>query len=112
MERERFGDRAEAGRLLADRLRHYAGRDDVIVLAVPRAGVPVGTRSQRRSVRRWTSSLCASSAYPATRSLRWALSPAAGSIVVNPEALEALPISEADIHRAAAAELRELERRE
>jgi len=48
----------------------------------------------------------------ATRSLRWALSPAAGSIVVNPEALEALPISEADIHRAAAAELRELERRE
>jgi len=35
-----------------------------------------------------------------------------GLIVLNPEALEALPISEADIHRAAAAELRELERRE
>jgi len=35
-----------------------------------------------------------------------------GLIVLNPEALEALPISEADIQRAAAAELRELERRE
>jgi erythromycin esterase-like protein/predicted phosphoribosyltransferase len=38
----RFRDRSEAGRLLAQRLRHYAGRDDVIVLALPRGGVPVG----------------------------------------------------------------------
>src|SRR3954466_111140 len=38
----RFRDRAEAGRLLAERLRDYAGREDVIVLALPRGGVPVG----------------------------------------------------------------------
>src|ERR1700710_133577 len=38
----RFRDRTEAGRLLAERLREYAGRDDVIVLALPRGGVPVG----------------------------------------------------------------------
>ncbi len=37
-----FKDRAEAGRQLAERLRAYAGRDDVIVLALPRGGVPVG----------------------------------------------------------------------
>src|ERR1700710_263855 len=37
----RFRDRAEAGRLLAERLREYAGRDDVVVLALPRGGVPV-----------------------------------------------------------------------
>src|SRR3954471_13015479 len=37
----RFRDRAEAGRLLAERLRQYAGRDDVVVLALPRGGVPV-----------------------------------------------------------------------
>jgi len=37
----RFRDRAEAGRLLAERLREYAGGDDVIVLALPRGGVPV-----------------------------------------------------------------------
>src|SRR3954469_8984519 len=37
----RFRDRAHAGRLLADRLRSYAGRDDVVVLGLPRGGVPV-----------------------------------------------------------------------
>jgi putative phosphoribosyl transferase len=41
METRRFRDRTEAGRLLAERLRSYAGRDDVIVLALPRGGVPV-----------------------------------------------------------------------
>jgi predicted phosphoribosyltransferase len=37
----RYRDRREAGVVLADRLRHFAGRDDVIVLALPRGGVPV-----------------------------------------------------------------------
>lgn len=37
-----FDDRAEAGRVLAQELRQYADRDDVIVLALPRGGVPVG----------------------------------------------------------------------
>lgn len=37
----RFSDRAQAGRLLATRLDHLRGQD-VVVLAVPRGGVPVG----------------------------------------------------------------------
>ena len=37
----RYRDRRDAGRALADRLRHFAGRQDVIVLALPRGGVPV-----------------------------------------------------------------------
>ena len=37
----RFVDRHDAGRALADELRHLAGREDVIVLALPRGGVPV-----------------------------------------------------------------------
>lgn len=36
-----FRDRTEAGRLLAARLETYAGKPDVIVLALPRGGVPV-----------------------------------------------------------------------
>src|SRR3989441_7774201 len=36
-----FRDRGEAGRLLATKLRAYAGRPDVLVLALPRGGVPV-----------------------------------------------------------------------
>jgi len=36
-----FTDRRDAGRQLADRLSTWAGRDDVVVLALPRGGVPV-----------------------------------------------------------------------
>jgi hypothetical protein len=37
----RYRDRVEAGRELALRLGAYAGRDDVVVLGLPRGGVPV-----------------------------------------------------------------------
>jgi putative phosphoribosyl transferase len=39
---DRFKDRGHAGKLLAQRLSAYAGRSDVLVLALPRGGVPVG----------------------------------------------------------------------
>ena len=41
MTTERFRNRREAGRLLAAKLAAYANRPDVIVLALPRGGVPV-----------------------------------------------------------------------
>jgi putative phosphoribosyl transferase len=37
-----FADRMQAGRLLATKLDEYANRSDVVVLALPRGGVPVG----------------------------------------------------------------------
>lgn len=37
-----FRDRAEAGRLLGSALAAYAGHADVLVLALPRGGIPVG----------------------------------------------------------------------
>jgi putative phosphoribosyl transferase len=37
----RFADRHHAGRVLAGRLRAYAGRDDVLVLGLPSGSVPV-----------------------------------------------------------------------
>jgi len=37
-----FRDRSQAGRALADQLEHYRGRPNLLVLALPRGGVPVG----------------------------------------------------------------------
>jgi putative phosphoribosyl transferase len=38
----RFQDRVDAGRHLADKLKTYTNRSDVVILALPRGGVPVG----------------------------------------------------------------------
>jgi len=43
-----FKDRIDAGRQLAKRLSAYAGRSDVIVLALPRGGVPVAAEVARQ----------------------------------------------------------------
>jgi putative phosphoribosyl transferase len=42
-----FRDRAEAGRVLADLLTEYANSSEVVVLALPRGGVPVGFQVAR-----------------------------------------------------------------
>src|SRR5438105_13427874 len=47
MNPKRFRDRREAGRLLAGKLTAYANRPDVLVLALPRGGVPVAHQVAR-----------------------------------------------------------------
>jgi hypoxanthine phosphoribosyltransferase len=69
-----FRDRRDAGLRLAKKLAQYANRPDVIVLALPRGGVPVGYEVARALGAPWMFSLSASSASPATRSWRWARS--------------------------------------
>ncbi|GAA5524571.1 putative phosphoribosyl transferase Rv0571c [Microbulbifer aestuariivivens] len=44
---EPFTDRSEAGRMLAETLKDLAGREDVILLALPRGGVPVALELAR-----------------------------------------------------------------
>jgi predicted phosphoribosyltransferase len=48
MEIQRYANRRQAGAALALRLDHYQGRSDVIVLALPRGGVPVAYEVARR----------------------------------------------------------------
>jgi putative phosphoribosyl transferase len=44
----RFQDRAQAGRLLAEKLAEFDNRSDVVVLGLPRGGVPVAFQVARR----------------------------------------------------------------
>ena len=44
----RFRNRADAGQQLAARLAVYKGRSDVVILALPRGGVPVATEVAAR----------------------------------------------------------------
>jgi predicted phosphoribosyltransferase len=43
-----FINRTEAGRLLAEKLEKYADRNDVVVLGLPRGGVPVAYEVAKR----------------------------------------------------------------
>src|SRR5438445_12997764 len=43
-----FRDRREGGKAVAELLLKYAGRDDAIVLALPRGGVPLGDEVAKR----------------------------------------------------------------
>ena len=74
----RFRDRTEAGRLLARLLTRYAGRADVLILALPRGGVPVASRWPRRFRHRWMSWWYRNWACPTRRNWPWAQSPRVG----------------------------------
>ena len=43
-----FSNRTDAGRLLAEKLEKYANRSDVVVLGLPRGGVPVACEVAKR----------------------------------------------------------------
>ena len=76
-----FSDRAEAGRLLAAELASRELPENVMVLALPRGGVPVGWEVAKAlraplCARHLTSSWCVSWAFPGNRSSQWARSQA------------------------------------
>ena len=72
-----FTDRAHAGRRLAGCLQRFRD-EDVVVLGLPRGGVPVAYQVARGWVRRSTSSWSASSACPSSPSWPWVPSARAG----------------------------------
>jgi putative phosphoribosyl transferase len=59
-----FFDRSDAGELLAEKLSVYVDRDDVLVLALPRGGVPVAAEVAKRLKAPLAYSLYASFAFP------------------------------------------------
>jgi putative phosphoribosyl transferase len=107
-----FLDRAEAGRVLADRLTKYAGSPEVVVLALPRGGVPVGFQVARSlgapldvlSVRKL--------GVPGREELAMGAIAGNGTRVINQTVVRELGIAEDKLQAVAAAEHQELERRE
>ena len=107
-----FRDRAEAGDVLAGQLGHYAGRDDVLVLALPRGGVPVAARVASALGAPLDVFVVRKLGVPGHEELAMGAIASGGVRVVNQQVVGRLGLGEADLRRVAEAEARELARRE
>ena len=107
-----FRDRIEAGDVLAERLRHYAGRPDVLVLALPRGGVPVAARVAEALGAPLDVFVVRKLGVPGHEELAMGAIASGGVRVVNQQVVGRLGLDEAVLDRVAEAEGRELERRE
>ena len=107
-----FLNRAEAGRQLADKLEKYVGRDDVIVLGLPRGGVPVAYEVAKRLRVPLDVFIVRKLGVPGFEEL------AAGAIasgdvrVLNEDVVRAIPYASETIEAVTAKETAELQRRE
>jgi putative phosphoribosyl transferase len=107
-----FRDRAEAGRALARALAHYSGRDDVVVLALPRGGVPVGYEVAKELGAPLDVFLVRKLGVPGHEELAMGAIASGGVLVLDEGVLRWLGISEHQLQRTLAKELDELRRRE
>lgn len=108
----RFRDRTHAGKCLAQRLMPYAYRSDVLVLALPRGGVPVGFEVAQALHVPLDVCLVRKLGVPRQRELAMGAIASGGIRVLNPDVVEWLKISEQDLEEVTAQEQQELERRE
>jgi putative phosphoribosyl transferase len=110
--RFRFRDRREAGRALAERLRSYADRDDVVVLALPRGGVPVAVEVASAIGAPLDIFLVRKLGIPGHEELAFGAIASGGLLVLDRELIQQVGLSSAAIDRVIAREAAELERRE
>ena len=108
----RFADRYEAGRRLAAALGAYGGRTDVLVVALPRGGVPVGYEVARALGAPLDLMQVRKLGVPGHEELAMGAIASGGVRIVSESVVEALHIPERVIATVAAAEAQELERRE
>ena len=111
-ERLRFADRRHAGAVLARQLQHFANRPDVVVLALPRGGVPVAYEVARALGAPMDVFVVRKLGMPGHPELAMGAIASGGVRVMNEDAVSWYRPSAAAIEGVTRAELAELERRE
>src|SRR6266478_5970700 len=107
-----FPNRTEAGRLLAEKLVNYAGRADVIVLGLPRGGVPVAFEVAQRLGALLDVFIVRKLGVPGFEELAAGAIASGGVRVLNEDVTRAIPHAEEMIKAVTVRETAELERRE
>jgi putative phosphoribosyl transferase len=107
-----FRDRVAAGEALARRLSAYAGRDDVVVLGLPRGGVPVAAVIAARLAAPLGIQLVRKLGAPGQPELAMGAIASGGIVVRNEDVLRTLSVEPERVEAAVRRERAELERRE
>ncbi len=107
-----YRDRVDAGKQLAKRLTDFADRDDVLVLALPRGGVPVAYQVAKALQVPMDIFLVRKLGVPGHEELAMGAISTGGVRVLNDDIVSYLRIPRDVIDAVAAGELKELERRE
>ena len=109
--RPRFMNRTDAGRRLAAALSVYAGRPDVIVLALPRGGVPVAYEVARELDVPLDVFIVRKLGVPGYEELAMGAIATGGALVLDEDLVRQLGIRDPDVRAVIAAEQHELQRR-
>src|SRR5438045_5746623 len=112
MEASLYRDRFDAGKRLAGLLGAYAHRQDVLVLALPRGGVPVGSEVAKALNAPLDVYLVRKLGVPGHEELAMGAIATGGVIVLNQDVVQMLHIPASAINEGLAREAQELERRE
>jgi putative phosphoribosyl transferase len=107
-----FQNRTIAGQVLAQKLLDYANRSDVIILALPRGGVPVAFEVAQTLNAPLDVLVVRKLGVPEQEELAMGAIASGGVRIINEHIINLVNISEDKIARVAAQEERELERRE
>jgi putative phosphoribosyl transferase len=108
----RFKDRAEAGKFLAEKLLKYRDQPDVLVLALPRGGVPVAVEVAQALHIPLDVFLVRKLGVPGHEELAMGAVATGGVRVLNQSVMQNLGVTKAELDAVTRAEQQELERRQ
>ncbi|MFN3920451.1 MAG: phosphoribosyltransferase [Methylohalobius sp.] len=107
-----FANRSEAGKCLAQALNAYAGRKDILVLALPRGGVPVALEIAKALGAELDVIVVRKLGVPYQEELAMGAIASGGAKVLNEDVISSLGLSEETIEAVVRKEAQELSRRE